>query len=86
MLFIHNNVFQGPLIPFTRFINVKPSGARRGDVSMKCQFPSRHGVTDAFTPCESPIYNLPYCCLGQLAYCCFSTFRYSVMLCEAVPQ
>lgn len=85
MLFIYKNVFQGPLIPFTHFINVKPSGARRGDVSMKRQFPSLYGVTDASTPCESPIYNLLFCCLGQLAYCCLSTFRHSVMLCEAVP-
>lgn len=55
MLFIWINVLQGPLIPFTHLINVKPSSAMRGDVFMQCHFPSPHGVTDAFTPHETPI-------------------------------
>lgn len=86
MLFIYKNVFQGPLIPFTLFRNVKPSGVRRDDVSMKHHFPSLYGVTDAFTSRESPIYNFLSCCLGQLASCSFSTFHHSVMLCESVPR
>lgn len=79
-------MFQGPSIPFTHLINVKFSGSMRGDIFTKCQSPSLQGITDAFTPHESPIYNVPYCCLRQLAPCCVSTFHLCVMLCEAVPQ
>lgn len=67
-------------------LNVKVSGAMRGNIFMQCHFPSPHGVTSTFTPHESPIYNLLYCCLRQLAHCCFSTFHRCVMLCEAVPH
>lgn len=55
MQFIYINVLQRPLIPFTHPINVKPSFARRGDVFMQGHFPSPHGVTDVFTPQETPI-------------------------------
>lgn len=85
MLLICKNVFQGPLIPFIHLLNVNSSGTIRGDIFMQCHFPSAQGVTDAFTPPESPIYNLVCCCLRQLAPCCFSTFLCCIMR-EAVPQ
>lgn len=67
MLFICKNVFQGPLIPFIRLLNVNSSGTIRGDIFMQCHFPSLQGKADAFTPSESPIYNLLCCCLRQFA-------------------
>lgn len=55
ILFICINVLQGPLIPCTHLINIKPASAMKGDVFLHCHFPSPHGVTDAFTPHETPI-------------------------------